>query len=136
MPRADVFVETMDACPSCGGPLSADLDWCPRCLAPVGPRDAVPTALARRMPAREPAPTPVYSRWKAGPTSFGAAGRMALSLLVVLGTIVGYPMSRGEMLATLGIDVPGAAFLIGYAVVAGAIALLLLARIWKRSRIA
>jgi hypothetical protein len=78
----------------------------------------------------------VYSRWKAGPTSFGAAGRIALTLLVLFGAVAGYPMSRGEMLAWIGIDVPGRAFLIGYVVLAGVGAVYLLARIWERSRIA
>jgi hypothetical protein len=88
------------------------------------------------MPARDPAPEPVYSRWKAGPTSFGGGGRILLTILVLLGTVVGYPMSRGELLAWIGFDVPGTPFLIGYAVVAGLVALWLLSRIWKRSRIA
>jgi hypothetical protein len=78
----------------------------------------------------------VYSRWKAGPTSFGAAGRIGLTLLVLFGAVAGYPMSRGEMFAWIGIDVPGTAFLIGYAVVAGLATIYLLARIWKRSRVA
>jgi hypothetical protein len=45
-------------------------------------------------------------------------------------------MSRGEVLAWIGFDVPGTAFLIGYAIVAGLLALYLLSRIWKRSGIA
>ena len=126
----------MDACASCGGPLSADLQWCPRCLAPVERRDAVVSPLGHRLPPSDPAPVPVYSRWKAGPTSFGAAGRIMLTVLVLLGVVVGYPMSRGEILAWIGFDVPGTAFLIAYGVVAGATALYLLTRIWKRARIA
>jgi hypothetical protein len=88
------------------------------------------------MPVREPMPAAVYSRWKAGPTSFGAGGRIALTALVLVCAVVGYPMSRGEMLAWIGIDVPGRAFLIGYAGVAVAVTLYLLSRIWKRSRVA
>jgi hypothetical protein len=127
--------EEMDDCRRCGGPLSTDLDWCPRCFAPVE-RAAPSPILGPRLPPREAPPAPVYSRWKAGPTSFGAAGRIALTLLVLFGAVAGYPMSRGEMLAWIGIDVPGRAFLIGYVVLAGVGAVYLLARIWKRSRIA
>ncbi len=127
----------MDPCARCGGPLSADLEWCPRCYAPVAhsePRSS--GALAARMPVRPPAPEPVYSSWKAGPTSFGAAGRLGLTILVLFGTVAGYSMSRGEILAWIGFDVPGTPFLVAYAVVAGLVALYLLSRIWKPSRIA
>src|SRR5919201_2071187 len=91
-PDRPMLSETaMDACASCGGPLSADLQWCPRCLAPVERRDAVVSPLGHRLPPSDPAPVPVYSRWKAGPTSFGAAGRITLTVLVLLGVVVGYP---------------------------------------------
>ncbi|MGZ4108968.1 MAG: hypothetical protein ACXVP7_04710 [Actinomycetota bacterium] len=126
----------MDGCRRCGGPLSADLDWCPRCFAPLERPNPASPILGPRLPPREPAPQPLYSRWKSGPTSFGAAGRIGLTLLVLFGAVAGYPMSRGEMFAWIGIDVPGTAFLIGYAVVAGLGTIYLLARIWKRSRVA
>ena len=132
--RADASRE-MDVCARCGGPLSAELEWCPRCLAPVE-RAPVSPLVSARLPKHEPAPEPVYSRWKAGPTSFGAAGRITLTLLVLLGSVVGYPMSRGGIFAAVGMDVPGTPFLIAYAVVAGLTAIYLIARIWKRSRIA
>jgi hypothetical protein len=125
----------MDGCRRCGGPLSADLDWCPRCLAPVERTSPATPILGPRLPAREPPVQPVYSRWRAGPTSFGAAGRIGLTPLVLFGAVAGYPMSRGEMLAWIGIDVPGTPFLIGYAIVAALGTIYLLSRIWKRSRI-
>jgi hypothetical protein len=133
--RADASRE-MDGCGRCRGPLSADLDWCPRCFAPVERSHPASSILGPRLPPREPAPEPVYSRWKAGPTSFGAAGRIGLTVLVLFGAVAGYPMARGEMVAWIGIDVPGTAFLIGYAVLATLGTIYLLARIWKRSRIA
>jgi hypothetical protein len=85
---------------------------------------------------REPAPVPVYSRWRSGPTSFGGPGRIVLSLLVVLGAVVGYPLSRGEILAWIGFDVPGTPFLLAYAAVAVLVSVYLLNRIWKPSRVA
>jgi hypothetical protein len=130
------FGTAMDTCASCGGPLSADLQWCPRCLTPIERRQPVATPPGHRMPPRNPPPVAVYSRWRAGPTSFGAAGRMTLSLLVLLGAVAGYPMSRGEMLVWIGFDVPGTAFLVAYGVVAGATVAYLLTRIWRRARIA
>jgi len=120
----------------CGGPLTADLQWCPRCLAPVE-RTPEPFAasIVYRLPPREPPPVPVYSRWKAGPTSFGAVGRIVMTVLVLLGAVAGYPMSRGGIFAAIGFDVPGTPFLIAYCVVAGCGVAYALSRVWKRARI-
>ncbi len=121
---------TMDACRACGWPLSADLEWCPRCYARVE-REPV-----RRAPKAETPVVAVYSRWRSGPTSFGPAGRITLTALLLLGLVAGYPMSRGAMFGWIGVDIPGTPFLIAYGVVAGAAGIYALSRIWKRARIA
>ncbi len=77
-----------------------------------------------------------FSRVKAGPTSFGMAGRSVLTFLVLDGMVIGYPMARGGLLAEVGFDVPGTPFLIGYTAVAVAFTVFLLIRIWRRGRIA
>jgi hypothetical protein len=100
--------------------------------------EATETPLWRRAgsAARPQNPTPTYSRFRAGPTSFGALGRSLLTVALLVGLVVGYPMARGGMLAAVGFDIPGRPFLIGYAAVAGLGGLFLLTRIWKRARVA
>jgi hypothetical protein len=89
------------------------------------------------MPApKEPAHVPTYSRWRAGPTSFGPVGRIVLSVLAALLGVIGYPMSRGFILASVGFDVPGHGFLLLYAAIAAAAEVYLFTRIWRRARIA
>jgi ribosomal protein L40E len=131
----------MELCASCGARLAPDASWCGQCLAQVvrpAADEAAETPLWRRAgsAARPPKPTPTYSRFRAGPTSFGAFGRILMTLALLGALVVGYPMSRGGMLVAVGFDVPGRPFLIGYSVVAGIAGLLLLGRIWKRARVA
>jgi hypothetical protein len=133
------------SCQSCGAKLYAGQSWCGQCFAAVGEPPgssaaddpaAVPPPLSARMPApREPAHVATYSRWRGGPTSFGPAGRIVLSVLAVLLGIVGYPMSRGLMVASVGFDVPGTGYVLMYAVVAVVAEVYLFSRIWKRERI-
>jgi len=82
-----------------------------------------------------PDTTPEYSRWKAGPTSMGAVGRSFVSVLIVLGLLIGYPMLRGMMVAFLGFDVPGVGFMAMYAALAIPAGAILLVRVWKAQRI-
>ncbi len=134
-----------ESCPSCGAKVYAGQSWCGQCFAslgdppaPAATSDPAATAppLSTRMPApRGPAHVPTYSRWRGGPTSFGPAGRIVLSVLAILLGIVGYPMSRGLMVASVGFDVPGTGYVLMYAVVAVAGELYLFSRIWKRGRI-
>jgi hypothetical protein len=135
-----------DTCSRCGAKVYAGAAWCGQCFAPVAePEPASPSELApppasplaSRMPVpKEPAHVPTFSRWRGGPTSFGPAGRTVLSVLAVLLGVVGYPMSRGLILASVGFDVPGHGYLMMYAVIAAAAEVYLFSRIWKRERIA
>jgi hypothetical protein len=83
----------------------------------------------------KPDTTPEYSRWKAGPTSMGAVGRSMVSVLLLVGLVIGYWLLRGIMVAFLGFDVPGMGFLGMYAALAIPAGAILLVRIWKAQRI-
>jgi len=132
----------MDACVHCGAHLAPELTWCPQCLAPTGrpaaaaETDDAPMWMRTQRRERVSFDEATYSRFRAGPTSFGALGRAIMSLGILVGAVVGYPMTRGFILANIGFDVPGKSFMVGYAVVAGAVSIFLLARIWRRARIA
>jgi hypothetical protein len=84
-------------CRSCGAPLPGDVRWCLRCYAPaleltprerqLPPLDRVepPPPNVPRSPLRDDAgPPPVFSRWRAGPTTFGPVGRLAVTALLML----------------------------------------------------
>jgi hypothetical protein len=131
----------MDTCSTCGATLSPDLTWCGQCLTPIlrpteGSTEDRPLWVRTQRREHVGFEEARFSRWRAGPTSFGLLGRSVLTGLVLVGCVIGYPIARGGMLAAVGIDVPGRPFLIGYAVVASVVAIFLIARIWKRARIA
>ena len=69
-------------CRECGAALSPDLRWCGRCLAPVV--EFAPRARLEGGFVDTPRHDVHYSRWKAGPTSFGPVGRILATLLVIL----------------------------------------------------
>ena len=87
-------------------------------------------------PVGEPVPAPIYSRWRASDTSFGALGRGLLTMALAIGLLVGEPLARGLVLATVGFDVPGRGFVLLYATFAVPTGVYLIARIWTRARIA
>jgi hypothetical protein len=85
------------ACRSCGAPLPHDVRWCLRCFMPVlelTPRERQlppldqaedPPPWVNRSPLRDdPERAPTYSRWRAGPTTFGPVGRVAITMVVLL----------------------------------------------------
>jgi hypothetical protein len=78
-----------------------------------------------------------FSRWKGSATSFGPLGRILLTIGVIVGLVIGEPMLRGFILASVGFDVPGPGFVAFYAVVAVPLcAWLIVTKIWKRVRVA
>lgn len=58
-----------------------------------------------------------------------------MTLGVLLGLMIGYPLTRGLIFATVGVDVPGTGFLLMYAGLAALAGIWLLGRIWKRTRV-
>ncbi|MDX6215613.1 MAG: hypothetical protein QOG99_1197 [Frankiales bacterium] len=60
--------------------LRADAGWCGQCFAPVG-SSAVPSGPV----ARDQVALPTYTRWRKTDTKFGPFGRMAWTVLLVLG---------------------------------------------------
>ena|SRR2546428_3959879 len=138
----------MDTCRACGARLSEDLDWCGRCLTPIHPVGVDAAATAGRSGAATPwmrqpgvqrraeAPKAQFSRWKAGPTSFGAGGRIVPTMAILMGAVVGFPMAKGGIVMSVGMDVPTRPFMVMYAIIAAPVCLYLLARVWKRARVA
>ena len=54
---------------------------------------------------------------------------------VLLGLVIGYPITRGLIFATVGMDVPGTGFELMYAGIAAVAGVWLLGRIWRRTRV-
>jgi hypothetical protein len=125
---------TTDACPSCGARVTADATWCGQCFTSI---DRSPAALAG---IRGPRPAQrlheaTYSRWRGGATSFGPLGRIVMTIGVLLGLAIGYPLARGLIFATVGMDVPGTGFLLMYAAIAAVAGAWLLSRVWRKARV-
>jgi hypothetical protein len=102
MPRFQPFEQPaddldMEAC-TCGARLLENAAWCPVCLkVPVDRDDLIEelhdtfrkTTWATPERFMEPSPPPVYSRWRAGPRSFGIRVKLAFSIVTVGLTAVG-----------------------------------------------
>lgn len=135
----------MKTCPNCRANVADDLAWCNQCYASLArPAEAAPTPPTDDRPlwVRTGAPTAriethtEFSRWRGGATSFGPVGRILLTIGVLILLAVGYPILRGLIFAFGGVDVPGAGFMVMYAVVAVPAGFYLLSRVWKRERVA
>ena len=134
----------MPNCPSCSANVAAGLAWCNQCYASLVPAAAPESSPSDERPLWVRSNAPVerleqeteFSRWRGGPTSFGPAGRLLLTLGVLVLLVVGYPILRGLMVASVGFDVPGTGFVILYVCVAIPTGGYLLSRVWKRERIA
>jgi hypothetical protein len=134
----------MPTCPSCRANVAEGLAWCNQCYASLAPT-AVPDAplsderplwLRSNAPGARIEQATEFSRWRKGPTSFGLVGRVLLTVGVLVLLVVGYPLLRGLMVASVGFDVPGTGFVIMYVCVAIPGGAYLLNRVWKRDRIA
>jgi hypothetical protein len=124
----------VERCGRCGALVSNEQEWCGQCFAPVTPAVASEATLRGALMGQlaggavepsEPDPTPVYSRWRGGPTSFGPATKVILTVLVVaLGWVVykSFALVDGPMVvADIGIYTVAAYFF--------------LRQIWKRARV-
>ena len=134
----------MPTCSSCRANIAEGLAWCNQCYASLAPATAPeesssgerPLWLRSNAPGARIEKATEFSRWRKGPTSFGLPGRVSLTLAVLVLLVVGYPMLRGLMVASVGFDVPGSGFVIMYVCVAIPGGAYLLSRVWKRDRIA
>jgi hypothetical protein len=134
----------METCPRCNARVTADATWCNQCFSAID-RSAPATpgtgALAANRPSmrvpiqREPGHEAVYSRWRGGATSLGPVGRIGFTILALFGLAIGYPILRGLILVTMGMDVPGSGFLAMYLTVAITGGLFLMSKIWRSNRI-
>jgi hypothetical protein len=134
----------MDTCPKCNARVTADATWCGQCFSPID--RSVPVrqgtgALSANRPSlrvpiqRDPGHEATYSRWRGSATSLGPIGRVGLTILALLGLAIGYPILRGLILVTMGMDVPGSGFLAMYLTVAITAGLFRMSKIWKSTRV-
>ena len=117
----------MNTCSSCGATLKPELSWCWLCLTPVKVPELQPATVGGTSPALAPdEPTPQYSRWRAGPTTFGPVGRISITLVVAaVGVLVFFVFRIVDgpiVVADVGIYGVGAFFLLRH--------------VWKRERVA
>jgi hypothetical protein len=86
---------------------------------------AGPLARSGQLQDPNPNPKPVYSRWEGGPLSFGPRGRIALTVLIVVGAFIGF-----------GLFAPwGRPFAIVYWPIACAYCAFLLRAVWRKTRV-
>ena len=116
---------TSHTCPKCGAGLSPELDWCTRCYERLeAPEDEADTPVNADTPIAYTLGEVRYSRRIKSDTSFGLAGRIVLTiLLVVVPILVFLTMAMGPF----GI--------VGFAMWVFFIGPKLLRSIWKKTRI-
>ena len=126
----------MENCSNCGATLAAGAEWCGQCLTPVKPPGKEPemsTYLRTQIAPKAPTIEASYSRWKAGPDSFGPVGRVLLTLCVAVLLVIGFGAVYGN--AFVGTGIPMWAAIAMYSTVGVPAALWMLGRVWKRTRI-
>jgi hypothetical protein len=79
----------MQTCHACGASVSADVEWCGQCYAPLGRASAAATpgsimAPTRHVPVATLPPQVIKTRWRKTKTTFGPVGR----ILATIGLIV------------------------------------------------
>lgn len=130
----------MEHCLVCGAELKPEAEWCGQCYArrdTFHPTSRGPGAIEAGSGYldprfRQPAdPHEVkFSRFRGGPTSMGAIGRLLTSVLALLLACVVYmyvfPVTLGES---------GPKYIILYAVVAVPVMLMVLRRVWRPTRV-
>ena len=125
----------MDVCRACGATLAPGIAWCGQCLTPIA---APPAPLPGPRPFRPgtagPQPrvvTPAeYSRWRAGATSMGWAGRALATLgLLVMAVLVYFYV----FVVTVGVTGPKTVLL--YVAMVAPLVLYLLSKVWRPARI-
>lgn len=87
-------------------------------------------AAARPWLHPEPPALPEYSRWKAGPTSFGLRGRIILTVCALFGGLSGYGMVAGILRHPIA-----RAYGFVYLAVLLVTVFLLLRWVWRRDRV-
>lgn len=121
----------MGTCTECGATLTPDLEWCGQCYAPIRKE-------AEQQPAEsdEPEPwvvePPQYSAWKAGPYSFGPAGRLVITgITILLGVVVFFAAKAvGKYFG-----IPGLSLVLVFLGIYTVIAIIVLWGVWRPTRI-
>ena len=129
----------MEQCVVCGAEVKPEMEWCSQCYAPRDtshPAYHGPGALesGAYQDQRFRPPPPVhdvrYSRFRGGPTSMGAFGRV----LTTIGTfLLAYAIYMYVFPVMLGET--GPKFMILYAVFMVPVLIVVLRRVWRASRI-
>ncbi|HEY1330584.1 MAG TPA: hypothetical protein VGH10_03820 [Actinomycetota bacterium] len=132
----------METCSACGARLAPEAEWCNQCYTRVGAARPAPAGVPPLAPVTPPsvgrlgwAPppppeVPVFSRMKAGPTSFGVGGRTLLTIGVLILDVLGY----FALLGNIGLP-PDAKSAIAYFALSPLVVIPVLMRVWRRSRI-
>jgi hypothetical protein len=128
-------------CPSCNGIVADGVTWCGQCFASVPAEE--PTTVTGLQARLRPQAPPVkdviepqrFSRWGSSDTSFGPAGRILLSIGLVIGLIIGFPLSLGGVSLVVG-DIPSQGFLAIYLLIAIPGGIWCMTRIWRAVRVA
>lgn len=96
-------------CVRCGQVLGSDVRWCLACYEPVREFTPRPEGVLGGF-VGDPVPDRSTSRWAASPTTFGPAGRLAVTAVVLA-------VGAAELLV-LGTTPFGLWFLLGFAIIA------------------
>lgn len=122
----------MARCAGCGEPGPAGAGWCSRCLQSYSHRAPVHDKRPGPVP-REATIIPVYSRWRAGPVTFGLFGRLAWSApALVMGALVARAMFNVVMQDQ---QEKAVALVIVFGVPILIFSALFLVRVWQRDRV-
>ena len=119
----------MDQCSTCGASIRPDAEWCGQCLARVSDGTPAPSLARSRAPA--PGAVFLYSTSRPGPTSFGWAGRVVVSvLLIVFAWVAYYQLMPFFVLRLFGIF-----GVVLYLVFVDPVIIYVMVRIWRPARI-
>jgi hypothetical protein len=127
-------------CSNCGAQLGIGAAWCGQCLTPVqqhqqGPQTGPAQTGSSRLPQKDVMPEYTYSRWKGDDNTFGPAGRIIMTVLLVIGLFAGYFLFTGGITNIGPFKFPVLGSIIVYAVIAIGVGAWALKTIWKRARV-
>ncbi|MEP7059808.1 MAG: hypothetical protein ABI828_03670 [Actinomycetota bacterium] len=117
------------------------MTWCGQCFAtiPLAEPTTVTGLEARLRPQAAPVAEVTepqrFSRWGSSATSFGPVGRILLTLGLIVGLLIGFPLSYGGVSMVVG-DIPSKGYLAIYLLVAVPGGLWCATRIWRAVRVA
>jgi len=118
-------------CTSCGARADAELDWCPRCFAPLRVADKT-NSINEGLATPSPPDEDVLSRWRAGATTFGPRAKIAITLAVLGLDVAGFLLAH-VFVTTFGR--PGWAFVVFYLGIAVYVTAFFLRHVWAKVKV-